>query len=50
MKFGVREMTPDKPQAVKPPQERLDRQLGGEAVLAAEIPILDQRELRLRRA
>ena len=41
-------MTPDEPEALKPLEERLDRQLCGKAVRAAEVPIFDERELRLR--
>jgi hypothetical protein len=46
MKLGIREVAPGQPQPIEAPEEGFDRPLGGEAVRAAEVSVLDQREAR----
>ena len=44
MKLGIGEVAPDQPQPIETPKQGFDRPLGGEAVWAAEVSVLDQRE------
>ena len=50
MERGHGEVAPDEAEPVEAVQERLHRSTGLEAVRAAEIPILDERQLGTARA
>ena len=49
VELGIGKVPPDQPQLRVPPEQRLDRQLRRVAELAAEVAVLDQRQLWIGR-